>query len=545
MRTRLTLPGRTKPLDCPINLTVMMPSAVPDHHNQQVPVVDGAGQQQHSGGGGGAATALDAAANKKATNVLYYSHNNGTGTGLQPPPGIPPQSTINANNDNASTFNLLRRLANSQFQNYNTALTVTVVVGCFLLLLNVLIFVGIYYQREKRVKEARRKDELVELDCQQQQQQLASSSSGGGSVGGGLISGRSPEKNGHKSGDGMTTQGHKGSFQSVRNFGNFNEYRCYDEKNFQQQHHHPQQQQHQHFGSRHHLHNHHHSHGSLNRKYLVDVCHNVPNGNGSVADLHHFDTVMYAGDYSPSAALGGSTMSREHSVSSSHIAHNGGVVGSNLSLHQSQQQLHHHHHHTCQSRRHSLVTEGTQSDPISLKDLEYETGGASSGNQKQQQQNAAKKKGVLLVGGLNKKKGCDLADCRGTGDTVTGGTQTDGADCNIEDDEDPEGEEEDEEEEGEEEEEDDESPDIPDPPPPPRGILTGGILRTHTSNAAKISAVGRDSPPTTTSSFGGGGGGGGSGLPNANSGSNSHAGNSSTATPSATKKRVQIQEISV
>lgn len=49
--------------------------------------------------------------------------------------------------------------------------------GLLPLLLNVLIFVGIYYQREKRVKEARRKDELFELtasstrDRQQEEQE--------------------------------------------------------------------------------------------------------------------------------------------------------------------------------------------------------------------------------------------------------------------------------------------------------------------------------------------------------------------------------------
>lgn len=521
-----------------------MPTAAPDH-NQTVPVVDGT-------------LTGDAAANKKATNVLGYSHHNGSsssspgGPGV-PGPGIPPQTNPGGhNNDNASTFNLLRRLANSQFQNYNTALTVTIVVGCFLLLLNVLIFVGIYYQREKRVKEARRKDELFELDCQQYAGSSAGGVGGNGNPSGGplppgdslQISGRSPsqgsEKNGHKSGAGdpsvMTTLSRKGSFQSVRNFGNFNEYRCYDEKNFQQQ-------QQQHYGSRHHLH-HHHSHGSLNRKYLVDVCHNpgAPTTNGSVTDLqqsHHHrhldgSAVLYGGDYTPSAL-----MNRELSASSSHIA----TQHSNGGVHQQQQQLHHHHHTCQQSRRHSMVTEGTQSDPISLKDLEYETVVA------QQQQQKLLKKKLLMGKGKNNSRGGggggvrDLSECR-VGDKSTGGTQTDNV-VGVAEDEDPdcEDEEEEDEEEGdedEEEEEDDESPGIPDPPPPPRGILTvGGILRTASSSTttANNPSLGVDSPPTSggSSSVGGGG------VAAANA---SHPGNLSS-TPSATKKRVQIQEISV
>lgn len=45
--------------------------------------------------------------------------------------------------------NLLRKLASSHYQSYTTALTVTIAVGCFLLFLNILIFAGIYHQRDK------------------------------------------------------------------------------------------------------------------------------------------------------------------------------------------------------------------------------------------------------------------------------------------------------------------------------------------------------------------------------------------------------------
>lgn len=55
---------------------------------------------------------------------------------------------------------LLRRLASSHYQSYTAALTVTIAVGCFLLLLNVLIFAGIYHQRGSRPR--RSKDDLAE-----------------------------------------------------------------------------------------------------------------------------------------------------------------------------------------------------------------------------------------------------------------------------------------------------------------------------------------------------------------------------------------------
>lgn len=50
--------------------------------------------------------------------------------------------------------NLLERLANRHYYSYTAALGVTVGVGCLLLLLNMLIFAGIYYQRGRD----RRKD---------------------------------------------------------------------------------------------------------------------------------------------------------------------------------------------------------------------------------------------------------------------------------------------------------------------------------------------------------------------------------------------------
>ncbi|PSN54244.1 hypothetical protein C0J52_09242 [Blattella germanica] len=91
----------------------------------------------------------------------------------------PPNVTTNT----ASTgrpnhnHNLLRKLASSHYQSYTTALTVTIAVGCFLLLLNILIFAGIYHQRDRGGSGGhfgdKKKEELAEAGS-------CSSSSGDG-----------------------------------------------------------------------------------------------------------------------------------------------------------------------------------------------------------------------------------------------------------------------------------------------------------------------------------------------------------------------------
>ena len=58
----------------------------------------------------------------------------------------------------------LRHLTSSQFHSYSAALAITIGVGCFLLLLNILIFAGIYYQRVKRTLDTKKKEEYVESD---------------------------------------------------------------------------------------------------------------------------------------------------------------------------------------------------------------------------------------------------------------------------------------------------------------------------------------------------------------------------------------------
>ncbi|KAK6619311.1 hypothetical protein RUM43_009194 [Polyplax serrata] len=69
---------------------------------------------------------------------------------------------------------ILQRLADSGYHSYAAALGVTVGVGCLLLLLNLLIFAGIYYQRGKNKKRRARdrqynSDALSESGCEMSQ----------------------------------------------------------------------------------------------------------------------------------------------------------------------------------------------------------------------------------------------------------------------------------------------------------------------------------------------------------------------------------------
>lgn len=79
-------------------------------------------------------------------------------------------NNVNGNKLENRGFNnmegFLRHLTNGQFQNYSAALAITIGVGCFLLLLNILIFAAIYYQRVKRTLDAKRKEEFIETDIQ-------------------------------------------------------------------------------------------------------------------------------------------------------------------------------------------------------------------------------------------------------------------------------------------------------------------------------------------------------------------------------------------
>lgn len=111
------------------------------------------------------------------------------------------------NQDNNGSNSLFRRLTSaSQYQSYATALTVTIAVGCFLLLLNIFIFAAIYYQREKRASYTKKKEELTEVESHHHSSSSPSSSE------------RYQQKSSRKS-----------SLQSVSGT-TFGEYSCYDEK---------------------------------------------------------------------------------------------------------------------------------------------------------------------------------------------------------------------------------------------------------------------------------------------------------------------------
>jgi neuroligin len=64
--------------------------------------------------------------------------------------------------------NLLCKLASNNYQIFTTALTITVAEGCFLLLLNILIFAGIYHQRDREGSGGhfgdKKKEKLTEAD---------------------------------------------------------------------------------------------------------------------------------------------------------------------------------------------------------------------------------------------------------------------------------------------------------------------------------------------------------------------------------------------
>lgn len=104
--------------DCPSNTTVLPTLA--------------ATKPQHNGGAAAAGSKAASAADTKLDNNSFHLDG------------------------------FLRHLTNSQFHSYSAALAITIGVGCFLLLLNILIFAGIYYQRVKRTLDAKKKEEFVE-----------------------------------------------------------------------------------------------------------------------------------------------------------------------------------------------------------------------------------------------------------------------------------------------------------------------------------------------------------------------------------------------
>lgn len=63
--------------------------------------------------------------------------------------------------EDESSEELLERLATRHYYSYTAALGVTVGVGCLLLVLNMLIFAGIYYQVRKILLTSERREKIV------------------------------------------------------------------------------------------------------------------------------------------------------------------------------------------------------------------------------------------------------------------------------------------------------------------------------------------------------------------------------------------------
>ena len=61
--------------------------------------------------------------------------------------------------DDSGTARNLSRASDDHYGVYSTALSVTIAIGCSLLILNVLIFAGVYYQRDKQRMEMKRRME--------------------------------------------------------------------------------------------------------------------------------------------------------------------------------------------------------------------------------------------------------------------------------------------------------------------------------------------------------------------------------------------------
>ncbi|CAO1308344.1 unnamed protein product [Diamesa serratosioi] len=126
----------------------------------------------------------------------------------------PHQNQDNNPSKNNNNNSFLKRLTNNHYQSYATALTVTIAVGCFLLLLNVFIFAAIYYQREKRATYTKKKEELTEAE------NMNSSSSPSIE--------RYQQKGSRKSS--LQSVSGQGGVGGVGGGGGFGEYSCYEEK---------------------------------------------------------------------------------------------------------------------------------------------------------------------------------------------------------------------------------------------------------------------------------------------------------------------------
>lgn len=68
-------------------------------------------------------------------------------------------------NDNSDEAKMLQHLASRHYYSTTTALAITVGVGCVLLVLNMLIFAGIYYQRDRDKKRITTEQNFLYKTC--------------------------------------------------------------------------------------------------------------------------------------------------------------------------------------------------------------------------------------------------------------------------------------------------------------------------------------------------------------------------------------------
>lgn len=102
---------------------------------------------------------------------------NGSSSGLNAGAGSAATTSSHAVNASSSSSADSNAFEAAGYAAYSTALSVTIAIGCSLLILNVLIFAGVYYQRDKTRLEVK--------SLQKQYSQRGGPGGGGGSGGGG------------------------------------------------------------------------------------------------------------------------------------------------------------------------------------------------------------------------------------------------------------------------------------------------------------------------------------------------------------------------
>jgi len=75
------------------------------------------------------------------------------------------RTSLDGKNDTQSVL----KDSQDSFSNYSTALSVTIAIGCSLLVLNVLIFTAVYYQRDRNRERGSKLDNSLALASKQHQ----------------------------------------------------------------------------------------------------------------------------------------------------------------------------------------------------------------------------------------------------------------------------------------------------------------------------------------------------------------------------------------